>query len=285
MKFLKNKFFIIILSIAVFSVILTATLGAMGVSDPLKNAVNAFSSPFRMIGMKIGEAFEGYKSYFSSVERLKSENTVLLDKIDELEDNLSDANALRDENERLREYLEIKKSYPQLKMVDALIIGKEGENHTTFFTLNRGSIDGVTVGMSVIIKDRPIGAVCEVGDVWCRVRLLSEASSSVGAYVPRSGEIGLIEGDISLKGSGKCFMNYLDADADVKVGDDVLTSGLGSVYPRDLMIGKIVEIKIDSYQRTKIAVIEWSVDVNSLKYVMIVTDNGSLSSPENEIGG
>ena len=239
MKFLKNKFFIIILSIAVFSVILTATLGAMGVSDPLKNAVNAFSSPFRMIGMRIGEAFEGYKSYFSSVERLKSENSVLLDKIDELEDKLSDANALRDENERLREYLEIKKSYPQLKMVDALIIGKEGENHTTFFTLNRGSIDGVTVGMSVIIKDRPIGAVCEVGDVWCRVRLLSEASSSVGAYVPRSGEIGLIEGDISLKGSEKCFMNYLDADADVKVGDDVLTSGLGSVYPRDLMIGKI----------------------------------------------
>lgn len=275
MKFLKNKFFIIILSIAVFSVILTATLGAMGISDPIKNAVNSLSSPFRTIGIKIGESIEGYKLYFSSLEKLESENSALREKIEGLEDSLSDANAIKEENERLREYLEIKKSYPQLKLIDALIIGKEGENHTTFFTLNRGVVDGVAVGMSVIIKDRPIGSVCEVGDVWCRVRLISEASASVGAYLPRSGEIGVIEGDISLKGTGKCVMNYLSADADIEVGDEVLTSGLGSVYPRDLVIGTVVEVKTDSYSREKIAIIEWSVDIDSLKYVMIVTDKGS----------
>lgn len=278
MKFLKNKFFIIILSIAVFSVILTATLGAMGVSDPLKNAVNTLSSPFRMIGMKIGDAIDGYKVYFSSVEDLESENSILRDKIEDLENSLSDANALKEENIRLREYLEIKKSYPQLKMVDALIIGKEGENHTTFFTLNRGYVDGISVGMSVIVKDRPVGAVCEVGDVWCRVRLLNEASSSVGAYIPRSGEIGLVEGDISFKGSGKCFLKYLDSDADIEIGDEVLTSGIGSVYPRDLVIGKVLEIRTDSYSREKYAIIEWSVDAESLKYVMIVTDKGSVPS-------
>lgn len=279
MKFLKNKFFIIILSIAVFSVILTATLGAMGISDPIKNAVNTLSSPFKMMGMKISEAIDGYKSYFSSVEKLEGENSALRDKIEDLEDSLSDANALKEENERLREYLEIKKSYPQLKMVDALIIGKEGENHTTFFTLNRGYIDGIEVGMSVIVKDRPIGTVCEVGDVWCRVRLLNEASSSVGVYLPRSGEIGVLEGDISLKGSGKCFLKYLNADADIKPGDEVLTSGLGSVYPRDLVVGKVLEVKTDSYSREKYAIVKWSVDADSLKYVMIVTDKGSSPSP------
>ena len=66
----------------------------------------------------------------------------------------------------------------------------------------------------------------------------------------------------------------------VKVGDEVLTCGLGSVYPRDLVIGKVVEVKIDSYSIEKIAVIEWSVDVDSLKYVMIVTDKGVSPSAE-----
>ena len=103
MKFLKNKFFIIILSIAVFSVILTATLGAMGISDPIKNAVNSLSSPFRTIGIKIGESIEGYKLYFSSLEKLESENSALREKIEGLEDSLSDANAIKEENERLRE--------------------------------------------------------------------------------------------------------------------------------------------------------------------------------------
>ena len=67
----------------------------------------------------------------------------------------------------------------------------------------------------------------------------------------------------------------LDSVYDFEVGDEVLTSGLGSVYPRDLVIGTVVEVKTDSYSREKIAIIEWSVDVDSLKYVMIVTDKGT----------
>ncbi len=280
MKFLKNKFFIIFLSIAIFSVILISTLSAMGIKDPIKNAVNTISSPVRSIGMKISESYEGYKNYFSSVEKLNEENRNLKEKIEELEDKLSDANAVKDENERLREYLEIKKTFPQLEMLEALIIGSEGDNNTTFFTLNKGSLDGISIGMPVIVKENLLGSVCEVGDEWCRIRLLSESSSSAGAYIPRSGVVGVVEGDISLKGTGKCYLNYLDPNSDVKVGDEVLSSGLGSIYPRDLVIGKVVEVKNDNYQRTKFAVIEWSVDTDSLKYVMIVTDIASGTSSE-----
>jgi rod shape-determining protein MreC len=94
----------------------------------------------------------------------------------------------------------------------------------------------------------------------------------VGAYISRSGEIGIIDGDISMKDTGNCVLSYLSENADVEVGDMVYTSGQGSVYPRDLYIGKVVSVSVDEYLRSKSATVELSVDLESLKYVMIVTD-------------
>lgn len=281
MKFLKNKFFIIVLSIAVFSVILTSTLGIMGIDDPIKNAFNSLALPFRSIGMKIAESFEGFSSYFSSIDDLNEENSELRAEIESLEGQLADANAVKEENKRLREYLEVKKTYPDFKMLEALIVGNEGENYMTVFTLNKGSLDGVAVGMPVIVKSGLVGSVCEVGDSWCRVRTIVEASSSAGAYVSRSGEIGVIEGDISLKETGKCKLNYLPADADISIGDVVYTSGLGSVYPRELLIGKVSAVESNDHKREKCATVECAVDFDSLKYVMIITDFG-VSAEESQ---
>jgi rod shape-determining protein MreC len=277
MKFFKNKFFITVLSIAIFSVIFTSTLAVMGQSDPIKNVLNTLAIPFRSAGLKIAESFDGFKLYFSSIEKLNEENQSLKDEIERLEDQLADSNAVKDENERLRDYLEIKKTYPDLKLCEALIVGHEGENYMTVFTLNKGRLDGITVGMPVITLSGLVGSVSEVGDSWCCVRTIVEATSATGAYVSRSGEIGVVEGDILLKGTGKCRLNYISDDADIVEGDMVYTSGLGSVYPRDLLIGKISEIKSNDYIREKYAVVESTVDFNSLKYVMIVTGRGVIA--------
>ena len=274
MKFFKNKFFIIVLSIAIFSVIFTSTLAVMGQADPIKNVFNTAAIPFRSLGMKISESFDGFKLYFSSVEELNGENESLKEQINLLEGQLADANAVKDENKRLKEYLEIKNTYPHLKLCEALIVGHEGENYKTVFTLNKGSEDGISVGMPVISASGLVGSVCEVGDSWCNVRTIIEATASTGAYVSRSGEIGVVEGDILLKGTEKCKLNYISDDADRAEGDLVYTSGLGSVYPRDLLIGKITEIRSNDYIREKYAVVESLVDFDSLKYVIIITDNG-----------
>lgn len=275
MKFFKNKFFIIVLSIAIFSVIFTSTLAVMGQSNPMKNAFNTLAIPFRNLGLKVAESFDGFKLYFSSVEKLNEENESLKDRLDILEDQLADANAAKEENKRLREYLEIKKTYPDLKMTEALIVGHEGENYMTVFTLNKGSSDGIKVGMPVIVLSGLVGSVSEVGDNWCNVRTIIEATASTGAYVSRSGEVGVVEGDILLKGTKKCKLNYISDDADIAEGDAVYTSGIGSVYPRDILIGNITEIRSNDYIREKYAVVESSVDFESLKYVMIITDSSS----------
>lgn len=272
MKFFKNKFFIILLSIAVFAAILTATLSIMNVTDPIKDLANTVATPFRALGNTIKESFEGYSKYFSTINKLESENNALESEIDLLESQLADANAIREENERLRDYLEIKKTYPDFKIIEALVVSRESENLTSIFTLNKGKRDGVKLGMPILVGDGLVGSVCEVGSDWCRVRAVSEASASAGAYISRSGELGIIDGDISLKDTGNCYLRYLNADADVEIGDIVYTSGTGSVFPRDLLVGKVTEIKTNTHLRTKEAVVELAVDFTDLKYVLIVTD-------------
>ncbi|MBQ3012794.1 MAG: rod shape-determining protein MreC [Clostridia bacterium] len=272
MKFFKNKFFIIVMSLALFIVIFAVTLSAMGQTGPINNTLNIVATPFRYVGLKIGEAFHGFSKYFTSIDELDKENQSLIDEIERLEGELADSQAIKEENERLREYIEFKKTYPDLALTEALIISSESENHSTIFTLNKGREDGIKVGMPVVISKGVVGSVCEIGSTWCKVRVITEASSSIGAYVSRSGEIGLIEGDISLKNTGECILNYLPADADIEVGDLIYTSGLGSVYPRGLLIGEVTDIKTDEYLRAKIARVRCAVNFDSLTYVMIVTD-------------
>ena len=271
MKFFKNKFFIITLSIAVFSTILIATLSAMG-QNPLSSALNGISMPFRYVGVKIKESFDGFSRYFESMDGLIKENEELKDEIESLEQALAENEIAEHENAVLRDYLDIKKSYPSFEMVDALIIGKDSGNYMTVLTLNRGEGDGVKAGMPVIVPSGLVGSVSEVGYDWCRVRIIIEASASVGAYIPRSGETCILSGDISLKGTNTCILEYLSENSDVEVGDIVYTRGEDSNYPRDIYIGRVTSVRVNEYLRTKEAVVESAVDFQSLKYVLIVTD-------------
>ncbi len=272
MKIFKNKFFIIILSIAVFLTVLTTTLSLMGQTDPVKDVINSMASPFRYAAFAVNEAFEGYKSYFRAIEDYKAENDKLHAEIESLESALADRDAAISENERLHEYLEIKKKYSSFSFCEALAVGREGEGAATFLTLNKGKNDGIDVGMAVMVGDGLVGSVSEAGDSWSRVRLLNEASASAGAYISRSGEVGVICGDISFKGTGKCMLRYLSENADVDVGDLVYTSGEGSVYPKDIYIGRVVSVESDAFSRTKTAVVECAVDMESLRYVLVITE-------------
>ena len=175
------------------------------------------------------------------------------------------------ENERLREYLDMKTDYPEFQFEEGMVIGHSAGNHVTGFTLNRGTLHGVSVGMPVIVREGIVGHVTEVGLNWCMVSTLIEDKSAVGAYVVRSGSLGMVSGDPSMKESGTCRMSYMNEDADIQVGDLIYSSGTGSVYPADLPIGRVTEVTRDEYNRTPVATVAPAVDFSSLQYMMIIT--------------
>ena len=271
MKIFKNKFFIVALSIAIIITILCSALSIIGNGSIVKNAANVISTPFRYIALKIGEGFSGFSRYIESIDKLYEENSSLRDEIDDLNTELEKYKGASEENERLREYLNIIETHPNLSMMEALVTGSSGESFITFLTLNKGSGDGVKLGMPIIVSQGLVGNVCEVGYNWCRVRVISEASSGVGAYIKRSGEVGVLSGIVPNKDGVSCTLEYLDENADIEVGDSVYTSGIGSNYPRDIYIGKVTAVEVDNYLRTKVATVECAVNAKDLEYVMIIT--------------
>ncbi len=271
MKLFQNKFFIICLCVAVVLCVVPSTLSLMGYTGLVKDIIGTVTAPIRWCVTAVGDGFEGLGRYFSGVDALTEENQSLQDENAALREQQERAERLEKENERLRQYLDMKTKYPELQFEEGMIIGHAAGNYMTGFTLNRGSLHGIAVNMPVVVKEGIVGYVTEVGLNWCMVSTLIEDKGAVGAYVARSGSLGMVSGDPSMKERGVCKMSYMDEEADIQVGDTILSSGTGSVYPADLPIGTVTEVQHDEYNRTPVAIIAPAVDFSSLQYMMIVT--------------
>ena len=271
MRIFQNKFFLICLCIALVLTIVPSVFAVMGYRGLAKNIVGTVTMPVRWVATVVGDAFEGWGKYFGTMKALNEENQALIDENEVLKEQLQNAELLEKENERLRDYLDMKNKYPSFAMEEGMVISHSSGNYITNFTLNRGTLHGIAPNMPVITKDGIVGYVVEVGLNWCMVSTLIETATSVGAYIPRSEVVGIVSGDYSMRHQGTCKIGYIDAEADIEVGDTVYSSGTGSVYPADLKIGTITAIEANEYDRTLVATITPAVDFSSLKWVMIIT--------------
>ena len=270
-NFFKSKSFFVLVTIFLLLAGIPTILGAMGQGSLVKDGVMAIITPFSAGARTLGDAFRGFGEYFTAFDTLKAENEALSQKVKELEAEIYDAELLEEENAWMRAYLGAKRAHTDYVFCDANLIGSEAGGYVSSFTLDRGSTSGIAVGMPVLTEDGVVGRVTEVGLTFCRVSTIINYDSSIGAYIERSGEVGLVSGDFTLRRDGLCLLEYLPFDADVEVGDTVTSSGLGSVYPRGLVIGTVKEITGDEYNHVKVAVITPAADLSDITKVMILT--------------
>ena len=278
MRIFQNKFFLICLCVALVLTIVPSVFSIMGYQSLAKNIVGTVTMPIRWVATVVGNAFEGFGKYFGNMKALNEENLALIDENAALKEQLQNAELIEKENERLRDYLDMKNQYPSFTFEEGMVISHSSGNYITNFTLNRGTLHGIQKGMPVVTKDGIVGYVVEVGLNWSMVSTLIETATSVGAYIPRSEVVGIVSGDYSMRQEGTCKIGYIDASADVVVGDTVYSSGTGSVYPADLKIGTVTAIDVDEYNRTLVATVTPAVDFSELKWVMIITGYQNIGS-------
>lgn len=270
-NFFRSRAFVILLTLFVILAGVPSILTGMGQGNYVREVVMTAVTPLMSATSTIGGAFRGFADYFAEFDRLKEENKVLSERVKSLESELYNAELLEKENEWMRAYLGAKRANPGYSYCDANLIGSESGSYISTFTLDRGSTSGIEVGMPVITDDGIVGRVREVGLTFCRVSTVINYDSSIGAYIERSGEVGLVNGDYERRRDGNCVLEYLKFDADVEVGDRIYSSGLGSVYPRGLYIGEVTEVTGDAFSHTKIAVVKPAADLERLTKVMIIT--------------
>ncbi len=266
----SKKFFIKIgiISVAILLLMALSTLLG-GRADIFTNAANMVVQPVMKTCSTVYNKVSRVVDSFVHAGSYAEENQMLKARIARLESDYSEIEAYKSENERLTKLLGMRESLPEMTLQGAKVIGIESDNWYNVISIDKGTSSSVNVNDVVLTDMGLVGTVIEVGTSWAKVREITDVDSSIGAVCARTGDRGVLEGDYSLAPYGRCRLKYLSKDANIVIGDRIEIASTGSIYPKGVYIGKIVEIADDEDGLTLSAVVESEVKFSSLSEVLV----------------
>ena len=229
-----------------------------------------------ILGRLVSYPANSINDFIDSVNDLSNtyqENQSLKQKIDtihELEVQLSE---LKRDNQKMKETLKLQDTLNDYTLVNATVIARNPDTWRDVITINKGSNDGIQPQMSVMSDNGLVGKVMDVNPTSARVALLSNADNTlvrVAAMIQNEKEpiYGTITGYDAK--TNMLVMSQIQATQDIKVGDKVVTSGLGGISPNSLYIGTVEEVAMDRFGLYKEVKIRPAADTNDVRYVTVV---------------
>jgi rod shape-determining protein MreC len=236
----------------------------LAASEPLAAAGTAVTSPFRAVG----RWFSGLGASRSDYEALEEQNEELRARLAELEE-------ARLENERLRALVEFAHE-ADMDVLGARVIGLPTTAWDASVLIDRGTEDGLTEGMPVMAAQGLMGQIVEVSDHAAKVRLITDQRSGTAVIIQSSRTAGVARGTLE----GVLAVDYVDPDAAPEVGDVVLTSGMGGVYPKGIVVGDVVDVKQERHRLYPTITVESRVALTEVEEVLVVKS----PAPEPDLG-
>ena len=229
-----------------------------------------------ILGRLVSYPANSINDFIDSVSDLSNtyqENQSLKQKIDtihELEVQLSE---LKRDNQKMKETLKLQDTLNDYTLVNATVIARNPDTWRDVITINKGSNDGIQPQMSVMSDNGLVGKVMDVNPTSARVALLSNSDNTlvrVAAMIQNEKEpiYGTITGYDDK--TNMLVMSQIQATQDIKVGDKVVTSGLGGISPNSLYIGTVEEVAMDRFGLYKEVKIRPAADTNDVRYVTVV---------------
>ena len=265
----------IILWVAVFIVGLLAFTTVKGKYD-LKiseNVVNTILSPFQSAITSISNATKKIGVISWEMVTVYEQNKMLRSEVEQLRQRDVNVNEIMAENTRLTNILNYKNAVKQFDTAVAKIISYDSSNLTNSITINLGTKDGMQKNMPVITPQGLVGTIVAVYEHSAKVQLILDPRSAVGAIIqrPESRVIGIMQGSVGVQTLAK--MVNIPRDADVVVGDNVLTSGYGGLYPKGIVIGEVVEVTNEAGGLLKYATVKTAVDFYRIEEVLVIVNS------------
>ena len=261
--------------ILVVAVLLTAGLTILSsvTGQTIPSLVTqALLSPLKAGANALTQQAEQYYNYMFEYESLKAETELLQEQISLMEDQARRADSVQRENERLRQLLELTSNHEDYKLVDAYIIGWSSTDWTNTFTINRGTAAGIEAGMCAITANgEVVGLVTEAGPNYAVVKTILDSTLEISAIIASSGYTGMVSGGYISGHETLLRMDYLSSAAIIRNKDQVVTSG-STVYPRNLILGYVVDAGFDDTGVAKYAILQPATEISSLEQVFILTE-------------
>lgn len=256
---------------ALFLGVFVAAVSDSG-SSPLSSVISYITTPLQNAAAAAADMMDDFSAHFVSSEKYKEENESLKNELNELRSQLVDYEKCKYKLQAYEEFLEVKEDNPDFTFAPAQIIMRDGSDIYGSFTLNKGSADGISAGDPVIYSDVLIGVVKTVNQNNCTVSTLLNPAVSVSSYDIRTRENCYTEAELSLSKEGFIRLSGLKKNTPVVSGGLICTSGIGGIYPKDLIIGSVTEIKTDEMGLGAIALVTPGIDYSLLTDVFIITD-------------
>ena len=271
--FERHKKLILTGAILLLAALALLTSGKKLNATVLDSAIGFVVTPFQDITSGIGSWVENTTSSRREKTELLEENEKLREEVAALQADNQRLALYETENETLSGLLRIAQKYPQYASFGATIIAKNPGVFYDVFTIDSGSMDGIEANMVLVAPEGLVGKVLESGATYAKGQSILDSRSSVPAMSLRTGDLGVVKGDYTLMNNGLSMMEYIDAEAEIAVGDEIVISHLSDIYPPGLTIGKVREIQSDANGLTKYAVIEPAVDLKHLDTLLVIDKN------------
>ncbi|MFH1124642.1 MAG: rod shape-determining protein MreC [Pseudomonadota bacterium] len=266
---------IVFIFIALFLV--SSNLGKRRSWNPAEQIIVELTAPIQKSVKHTVNAVEGlWLNYFALVN-VRHENARLQREINDLRMENDRYREVVAANRRLKELLQFKETI-NWPVLAAQVIGRDPSGWFESVIIDKGKNAGLTVNMPVVDARGVVGRLVSVSPGYAKVLLVIDQNSAVDGLIQRSREKGIVKG----LSSKFCKLDYVVKTSDVVVGDRVVTSGMGRVFPKGLPVGEVVEVANIPWELFKEIKVRPMLDFAKLEEVLVILKEDPLSSQPKE---
>ena len=266
--------FKILVGIAVFLAAIMAYAGANGrLTAAPQEILSVAVAPFQRAAAAVSNGVSSLWEKYTNIDAILEENEKLTTENAELRGQMVDYDKLKAENEAYKALTNIQEQHPEMNYVSSFVIGRDPLDSFYGFTLDQGSLDGVEANDAITSDEGYLlGVVTEVDLTSCKVMTILHPSFNAAGVVSRTRDNGIITGSADYAAEGLCVLSNLSRSTLTKANDQVITTGLGGVFPPDVLVGVVQELVPEASGKSTIAVLKPGADPRTVKHVFIITN-------------
>lgn len=240
--------------------------------EPVKSAVSTVVTPMQKGINSVGRFLYSQKELLHTMKELRAENKELKEQVNMLSFENKVLQQEQYELNSLRDLYQLDEKYASYPKVAARVIFNDSGNWYNQFYIDKGTKDGIAVNMNVIADGGLVGIITQVWDNCAKVRTIIDDKNNVFGMSLKTSDGCNVKGNLKLIDSGFLEIELMNKDAEIKEGDEIVTSAISSRYLQGILIGYVNSIKVDPSNMTKSGYLTPAVSFDSLDTVLVITE-------------